>query len=344
MINKRYLIKEQLYNLLEDITKYQPGDDVRTIEGDGTILLSKHPYYSVKLKSNGSTKPFHISKIKEQDFGKYNINESETEDIIESDFVVIMNTTNSHIGSILSDIRSIEGITIVRNDDVFNNNDYKNENYKTSLHIKIDPYPFKGLENSKVIQLISKEMMKIPEIKKANPKSNLPSKKIRSSIPVKSIDDLLEGKTKIKIIKKKLNEIKISSPIPSYISKGGPIEGEEGYINYVKDLSNYHSNLYKPVKKQYENLSQGLGQELYKIIIHNEKTLSDKYNLGNNMEWFAEWLESYIYDLDLPWDSSGAMWTSLVDFDNTSLNDSILEHFGIDYERAEDIVQKYYNQ
>lgn len=71
-------LRENIIRLLEEETKYNPGDTVDTQDGTGIVQLSKHPYYSVKLDSTGVTKSFHFTKLQESEpieseFGKYDI-------------------------------------------------------------------------------------------------------------------------------------------------------------------------------------------------------------------------------------------------------------------------------
>ena len=196
-MNKKFLIKETIYRLLEEITEYHPGDDVLTNEGEGNVLLSKHPYYSIKLLSNGTTKPFHISKIKKKDgeFGKYDVNESENKDIILLTGILISDTTEKKLQNLLSDIRSILGVTTVRNDDIFHASTYINKSHKTQLIIKIDPYPFEGKTEGFIKQFVQKEILKLSSVRKfvqkttqISPIKNKTVKVIKP--PKKSIEEL----------------------------------------------------------------------------------------------------------------------------------------------------------
>lgn len=65
--------------------------------------------------------------------------------IIKLEGILTSDTTNRTQAEILSDIRSISGITIVSSKDIKKGDSaYSNEFYNSRLNIKIDPYPFIG--------------------------------------------------------------------------------------------------------------------------------------------------------------------------------------------------------
>lgn len=194
-------LKENIFKLLEEETKFQIGDSVISKDGDGIIRLSKHPYYSVTLDETGVTKTFHFNELqlKEEDFGKYDINESPSEDLIKFIGILILNE-DTWMTDILSSIRSIQGITIVRNEDI----ETINRNEKSKLHIKIDPYTFGSQSPEKIENIIIAKIKQIPGVKgfsKIISQEEVPIMVPRSPnpVPVKSIEDLKESKIKIKL-------------------------------------------------------------------------------------------------------------------------------------------------
>lgn len=267
---KLELIRENIFKLLENETKFNQGDTVTTQkDGDGIILLAKHPYYSIQLNNTGVTKSYHFTDLNtsepiESEFGKYeldeitvknptkldyetwrkmmvsksptsvfkiledykfdnsmslpvffngstpqeiaktytevsklenwskeNINESPLDKIVKLDGILTVDE-DIFLTDILSDIRSLTGITTVRN------NDIRNEDLKTKLNIKIDPYPFGDQGIEKIQSILIKKIKQIPGVKDFykvkhveklpnNQKLRLPSS---SPIPVSNIDEL----------------------------------------------------------------------------------------------------------------------------------------------------------
>lgn len=266
-------IRESIYKLLEEQTKFQPGDTVSTSkDGEGSIVLSKHPYYSVKLDTTGVTKSYHFTELQqveptESEFGKYdigdensqeneldkeldglqeikidkplskyateeqkinkiyselekkhpnyhpetlyrmaisiyektkqNINESPTDKIVKFDGILTIQE-GEYLTDILSDIRSLQGITIVKNEDIVD------EDFKTRLKLKVDPYPFGDQGEQKIISYLIKKIKQIPGVRDfqktkhvEKDKTDIPQ--FKSPTPVKSIEDLLkENKIRLK--------------------------------------------------------------------------------------------------------------------------------------------------
>lgn len=89
-----------------------------------------------------------------------------TDKIYETHGTLMADTTKRGLADILSDIRSIEGITVVR---VTNNRQpsaEKLKNYTVDISVKIDPSPFEsfGIEKVKFIQ---QSIRDIPAVRKA---------------------------------------------------------------------------------------------------------------------------------------------------------------------------------
>lgn len=176
-MNNRLLIREAIIELLEEDTKFSEGDAILTSEGDkGVITLSKHPFYAAKLDDTGVTHSYHYTDIQPDpdaepmDFGKYDVEpkdeeqheeplqESSPSEIIHIDGLLTVKD-DLNITDVLSDIRSITGITVVRSIDI------PGESHKNKLKIKIDPYPFQGIDEDVIKQKIKTTIRKIPGVK-----------------------------------------------------------------------------------------------------------------------------------------------------------------------------------
>lgn len=199
---KLNILRENIFRLLEEETKFNQRDTITTQkDGDGIVLLAKHPYYSIQLNNTGVTKSYHFTDLNssepiENEFGKYEldeitVNESSSDRIVKLDGILTINE-DIFLTDILSDIRSLTGITTVRN------NDIDNEDFKIKLNIKIDPYPFKNQEEIKIQSFLIKQIKQIPGVKdfyKVKHIEKLPNnQKLRlptsPPIPVSNIEDL----------------------------------------------------------------------------------------------------------------------------------------------------------
>lgn len=205
MNKTRLLIREYIYKLLENSTISYEGDKVLTKDGEGVIRLPKHPFYSVTIDDTGVTNSYHYTDIEvlDKEYGKYeleddeNLQESSNEDIIKLHGVLILKD-GEHMNEVLSSIRSIEGVTVVRNEDI----DF-DTTLKSKLHIKIDPYPFNNMPIDNIEKLIIRRILYISGVRSFqkikevinNPQTRSQYQK-QPPTPVKSIEDLQE---KIKI-------------------------------------------------------------------------------------------------------------------------------------------------
>lgn len=81
-----------------------------------------------------------------KEYIKHALNEiEETSVIVKIEGTLTSNTTIRNQGEILSDIRSISGVTIVSSTDITpDGNSYEKDYYPSLLKIKIDPHPFIG--------------------------------------------------------------------------------------------------------------------------------------------------------------------------------------------------------
>lgn len=215
-------LRENIFKILEEQTMFQPGDTVSSPkDGDGVVVLSKHPYYSVKSDSTGVTNSYHFDELQEtepieSEFGKYDIdnkedgNEESLEDELDkleessSDKIIkfqgiLTIHEGEYLTDILSDIRSLQGVTIVKNEDLLNHD------FKTKLKLKIDPYSFGDQGEQKIISLLIKQIKQIPGVRdfqkiKNSEKTDqqLPTTP-KPPTPVRSIEDLLkENKIRLK--------------------------------------------------------------------------------------------------------------------------------------------------
>lgn len=473
---KKQQIRESIYKLLEEQTKFQPGDTVSTSkDGEGSIVLSKHPYYSVKLDTTGVTKSYHFTELQqveptESEFGKYdigdensqeneldglqeikideprkifninnfneidlnklqigdyiknfngdkekikiklkniirteegnlydltkiynkrvlqnlgeikidkpnineyiiqgyhngypyhdpvnikgnkntavqtainllnkdssynrvftkkdfwaaisikdknerfgkkeigrvklidgvfqfykldNINESPSDKIVKFDGILNIHE-GEYLTDILSDIRSLQGITIVRNEDIVN------EDLKTKLRIKVDPYPFGYQGEQKIISYLIKKIKQIPGVRdfqkiKHTEQEKTTLSQFKSPTPVKSIEDLLK-------------EIKIEKPGNIKLIPGNYYDflryiGKQAIKEYKKlNLKKYYSLEEKNGEKQLWELGyKYIGDEEFNGF--NFKQFLDPWDgeeLGYGEEHIKEWIKNKIIRL-----------------------------------------------
>lgn len=161
------LIRETVFKLLEQDEKFSEGDVVKTNKGDeGVIALAKHPYYSVTLDETGVTETFHYTDLEKQEefYGKYDtseapdLEESSSDELIHLDGLLVI-YDGIKLTDILSDIRSITGVTIVRTEDV------PGDSRKSKLFIKIDPFPMGKSSEEETKDVIKTSIRKIPGVK-----------------------------------------------------------------------------------------------------------------------------------------------------------------------------------
>jgi hypothetical protein len=84
-------------------------------------------------------------------------------------------TTKKNQAEILSDIRSIEGITIVSSEPLSLTSGHNNVNFESSLIIKIDPHPYigKGGFNKDQVKTIVNEILKVEGVRRFRIKGNI---------------------------------------------------------------------------------------------------------------------------------------------------------------------------
>ncbi len=165
--NFKKLIRETIYKLLEQDSKFSEGDVVKTNHGEeGVIVLAKHPYYSVTLDDTGVTKSYHHDELRktEEFYGKYDTSEAPDLEESSSDNIIVLDGTlkvqdSVNLSDVLSDIRSILGVTVVRTEDI------PGSRTNTNLHIKIDPYPFKDRSDEEIKDFIKTSIRRIPGTK-----------------------------------------------------------------------------------------------------------------------------------------------------------------------------------
>ena len=96
-----------------------------------------------------------------------NVNETFSEKIYQIDGRLMADTTQRPLSDILSDMRAIIGVTIVR---VTHNRQPSAEKLKTyvvDINVKIDPAPFKTF-NMDTIRSIEQQIRKIPAVRRAD--------------------------------------------------------------------------------------------------------------------------------------------------------------------------------
>ena len=76
-----------------------------------------------------------------------------------------MDEEKSQLTDVLSSIRSLSGVTVVRNDEIEGNNDRRN--FKSALNIKVDPYPYikQHVALNTITSIIIGAIKKIPGVK-----------------------------------------------------------------------------------------------------------------------------------------------------------------------------------
>tara|TARA_R110001606_G_scaffold389901_1_gene556402 strand:- start:464 stop:835 length:372 start_codon:yes stop_codon:yes gene_type:complete len=79
---------------------------------------------------------------------------------------LITNIKNRTQNDILSDIRSITGVTVVSTDEIQDYSEQSYENFNTILNLKIDGYPFikAGGFSKEKIEIIIDQIRKIPNV------------------------------------------------------------------------------------------------------------------------------------------------------------------------------------
>jgi len=161
------LIRETVYNLLEQDTKFSEGDVVKDNKGnEGVIVLAKHPYYSVTLDETGTTETYHYTDLRKQEefYGKYDtseapdLEESSSDELIHLDGLLVIKD-GIKLTDILSDIRSINGVTIVRTEDI------PGDSRKTKTFIKIDPFPMGNQNEGEIKNIIKVSIRQIPGVR-----------------------------------------------------------------------------------------------------------------------------------------------------------------------------------
>lgn len=178
-IEMRTLIREVVFQLLEESSEYSEGDRVVTSDGEeGDISLVKHPFYAVTLDDTGITKSYHYNKLNPIDsksdnkfYGKYDVDpkkgleESSVDKIIVFEGILTVDEEKSQLTDVLSSIRSLAGITVVRNEEIEGNKDKRN--FKSKLVIKVDPYPYmsQNIGTDQIKQILISKIKKIIGVK-----------------------------------------------------------------------------------------------------------------------------------------------------------------------------------
>jgi hypothetical protein len=91
--------------------------------------------------------------------------ELDSEKIFHIEGIIIIDDQKRNIQDILSDIRALAGITIVRNIDI--EQDITSRYYRSKLEIKIDPYPYikqNKFNSNSTLELISNNIKSVPGV------------------------------------------------------------------------------------------------------------------------------------------------------------------------------------
>lgn len=85
--------------------------------------------------------------------------------------LLVSDTQERGLGHILSDIRSLLGVTTVRVEELPNQKETGNTGYKCILNIKIDPYPFiksdqfSNAQSEETVAFVREQIQKIEGVK-----------------------------------------------------------------------------------------------------------------------------------------------------------------------------------
>ena len=93
------------------------------------------------------------------------LNEGTLDKIFHLDGILIVDDTNRNQKDILSDVRSLPGITVVRNVEM--EQDATSRYFRSRLEIKIDPYPYakqNKFNGEETIQIIANNIKKVPGV------------------------------------------------------------------------------------------------------------------------------------------------------------------------------------
>jgi hypothetical protein len=104
----------------------------------------------------------YIKKLIKEAIKRHNINEkyASSSDLYQLDGVLVVDTNTAFQRQILSDIRAIKGVTIIR-DQIYEPVGAPPDREYSFLHIKIDPAPFEGGVTKEVIDQIVKNIKEV---------------------------------------------------------------------------------------------------------------------------------------------------------------------------------------
>jgi hypothetical protein len=118
-----------------------------------------------KIEYHGSNDEGHVIRIRYK--GKESLKEETTSFLYKLEGVLVTSTHERNQTDILSDIRSISGVTIVSSKEYNADIATDSDNYKTYLTVKIDPHPFigKGGFGKEQLKLIYNEIKRVIGVK-----------------------------------------------------------------------------------------------------------------------------------------------------------------------------------
>jgi hypothetical protein len=226
---KLELIRENIFKLLENETKFNQGDTVTTQkDGDGTVLLAKHPYYSIQLNSTGVTKSYHFTDLNasepiESEFGKYELEEIIVNNPTKFDYETWRNMMVSKKPSIVINILKIYGFNSIMSLPEFFKKSTTQEIAKTYKEVsKLEDWSINEIIVNKPVKKIDivNNRLSDSDINKLDLKNKLGIIKIyRNHITLTPLYD--DDEYNLKFISDKLNRIGIKHNVIN-INNYGP--------------------------------------------------------------------------------------------------------------------------
>ena len=105
------------------------------------------------------------------------LSEAENPNVYKFRGILIMDTENRGQTEILSDIRSIAGITVATSKELPTSGDVSGAKfYKTELNLKVDPHPYKGF-SSQTLKDIVNQIKRIDGVRNFTPIGNVQTTK-----------------------------------------------------------------------------------------------------------------------------------------------------------------------
>lgn len=256
----KQLIKESIQTIFEADIQYQEGDRVEIESsyggGIGDIVLSKHPFYSVKFDKTSTTKSFHFSDLKPFD------DEEEEEKNVDIDTGLNENVLLHENIKTSSNLRYHLNKNILLSENIFRyGSDAQLQLFKEARELYN-----KGLLYLNVKDRWLVENTDIGEYGEYN------SKLVPLDIPI--LEEGIEGEDKDKVMAiinrlmsiNKLTDKDAISNLMSYINHPhSSIEGFTDIIQTIRESKNENKPLNKPKR-------DSSGGKAYKVYVRDPKT------------------------------------------------------------------------